>query len=382
MIDQKLFVNTLKELGVEFFTGVPDSYLNGFCNYIQNNVSIDKHIIAANEGNAIGIAAGYYFSTNTIPLVYMQNSGLGNAINPLVSLVDANVYQVPMILLIGWRGEPGCGDHAQHIKQGEITPKLLEMLEIPYIIAEDNNNEFMEQLRPLFYEANHNKKVVAILGRKGIFAELNKSNPIDDTYPLTREEAIESILDILPNTTYYLATTGRATRELYFLREKRNESHSYDFLNLGAMGHVSSVALGLASANPNHQVVCLDGDASALMHMGAFTMASQSQAKTLNLFHIVLNNGAHESVGGQPSVGNKVNFTSIAAGSGYNTIGHPVTTKAELQLALQKLSLIAGPHFIDFRIHQGLKGKLPPLDIDTKREISNFMKQLANKRDL
>lgn len=375
MIDQEYFIKMLNEAGVEFFTGVPDSLLNGFCSYLQNNVPADKHIIAANEGNAVAIAAGYFFSTNTMPLVYMQNSGLGNIINPLVSLTDSHVYKTSLVLLIGWRGEPDTGDHAQHITQGEITTKLLEILNIPYIIAADDDLIFAEQLRPLLQEAREGLKPVAIIGRKGVFSRLKKENVVDDIYPLSREEAIETVLDSLPADTYYLASTGRATRELYFLREKRKEGHQYDFLNLGAMGHVSSVALGIAIANKKHRVVCLDGDASVLMHMGSLCMSCLVDAP--NFLHIVLNNGAHESVGGQPSVGYIVDFTTIAAGSGYNTVGQAVKTKEELQHALNKLSSSSGPSFIDFRIHKGLKGELPPLNIDTNKLIEDFMEQLA-----
>lgn len=376
MINQSLFMQLLNEAGVEFFTGVPDSYLNGFCNYLQENISEDEHLIAANEGNAIGIAAGYYFGTNTMPLVYMQNSGLGNVVNPLVSLTDKHVYRVPLVLLIGWRGEPGSGDHAQHITQGAITSKILDMLDIPYIIAEDDDALFAEQLRPLLKEAKEKRKAVAIIARKGVFASVKKENILDQTYALRREEAIEAILEVLPEDTYYVATTGRATRELYFLREKRNQGHQYDLLNLGAMGHASSIALGLALADKEHRVVCLDGDASALMHMGAFTMACKSEAP--NFLHIVLNNGAHESVGGQPSAGCQVDFTTIAAGSGYNTVGQQVSTKEDLLSAVKKLSLSPGPSFIDFRIRKGLKGDLPPLDIDPEQLINDFMEQLKD----
>ncbi len=375
MINQKLFMKILNESGVEFFTGVPDSHLNGFCNYLQEHLLADKHVIAANEGNAVAIAAGYYFSTKTMPLVYMQNSGLGNVVNPLVSLTDKHVYKTPLVLLIGWRGEPDTGDHAQHITQGKITTGLLDLLDIPYIIAADDDRVFAKQVRPLLKQAKEERKPVAILGRKGVFAAADKANISDDSYPLRREEAIQAILDVLPADTYYFASTGRATRELYFLREGSNEDHHYDFLNLGAMGHVSSVALGVALATKENRVVCLDGDASALMHMGSFSMACQVDAP--NFLHIILNNGAHESVGGQTSAGCKVDFTTIAAGSGYNTVGRPVTTKEELVAALNKLSSSTGPSFIDFRIRKGLKSALPPLQIDPEQLITNFMEQLA-----
>lgn len=378
MINQKRFLNTLQESGVRFFTGVPDSFLNGFCNYLLEIIPEDRHVIAANEGNAIAIASGYYFSTGIIPLVYMQNSGMGNTLNPLVSLADRHVYSVPMILLIGWRGEPGTElKHPQHRTQGEITLKTLEMLDIPYVIAEDNDDKLEEQIRWAVKTAKEERKQVAVIGRKGVFAGGKKANIVDDRYPLSREEAIEIILDTMPEDTVYTATTGRATREIYFLRERRGEGHQHDFLNLGSMGHASSVALGIALAKRNRNVVCLDGDSAALMHMGCFTMVSKLNVP--NFLHIVLNNGAHESVGGQPSAGQLVDFTKIAEGSGYRTIGKSVETKEELERAIRELTAQEKAAFIDVRIHKGLKGELPPLDISSKELIHEMMEDLQNK---
>lgn len=375
MIDQERFLNTLMSEGVEFFTGVPDSFLNGFCNYLLDVMPTDKHVIAANEGNAVAIAAGYYFSTNTVPLVYMQNSGMGNTVNPIASLVDQHVYSVPMLLLIGWRGEPGTElGHPHHRTQGEITPKLLEMLDIPYVIAENDDNKLEEQTRWAVQTTKKERKPVAMIGRKGVFAGGKKVNITNEEYSLSREEAIEIILDSMPEDTIYTATTGRATREIYFLRERREEGHQHDFLNLGSMGHASSVALGIAMARKDRSVVCLDGDSAAIMHMGCFTMASKADAP--NMLHIVLNNGAHESVGGQPSAGHLISFTKIAEGSGYQTVGVPVSTREELIGAIKKLSCRDKPGFIDVRIHKGLKGELPPLKISSHGLIAEFMNKL------
>lgn len=372
MVDQNLLLNMLRQQGVDFFTGVPDSYLNGFCNCLSEHVPQDKHVIAASEGNAVAIASGYYFATGKIPLVYMQNSGMGNAMNPLLSLVDAHVYSVPMILLIGWRGEPGTGDHPQHIKQGEVTLKILELWGIPYEIAETDKIE--KQMAWAVSEARENRKPIAIIGKKGMFAGGDKENVTDAKYPLSREDAIEIILDSLPRDTVYVATTGRATRELFFLREKRKEGHEHDFLNVGSMGHASSVALGLALSDSERLVTCLDGDAAALMHMGALTMAGKIKAS--NMLHVVLNNGAHESVGGQPSAGHIVDFTKIAEGSGYRTAGVAVETGEALKKALKEFEAEKGPFFIDMRIHKGLKGKLPPLKASCESLIEDFQKEL------
>ena len=373
MLDQKLVNEELSKNGISFFTGVPDSYLNGFCNFLLKNVPADRNIIAANEGNAIGIASGHYFATKEIPLVYMQNSGLGNTINPLVSLVDENVYSVPMVLLIGWRGEPNTGDWAQHKLQGEITTKLLDIMNIPYIVLEDDNEKIKDTIKKAADSVYNSRKPFALIAPKGVMAG-EKDNNKDDNYPMSREEAIEVVLEYMPKDTIYSATTGRATRELYFLREKRNEAHNTDFLNVGSMGHASSVALGIAISNKNRGVVCLDGDSAAIMHLGALTMVSKLEVP--NFIHIVLNNGAHESVGGQPSTGQLIDFTRIAESCGYATIGKEVSTKEDLIKAINQLKKINKAGFIDVHIHKGLTRKLPPLDISHKDIIDDFINEL------
>lgn len=370
MIDQKRFLNNLNNCGVDFFTGVPDSYLNGFCNSLLENIPEDKNIIAANEGNAIGIASGYYFSTKKVPLVYMQNSGIGNTINPIMSLADKDVYKVPMVLLIGWRGEPNTGDHSQHKMQGETTTKLMDLLEIPYIIAQDDDDLLEVQTKKLIEIAYAERKIVAIIAKKGVFAQIKKNTkPVQNGYPLFREEAIEIVLDCIPKDTICVATTGRATRELYYLRERRHETHDFDFLNVGSMGHASSVALGLAVQNPNQKVVCFDGDGATIMHLGALTMVSKMDVP--NLFHVILNNGVHESVGNQPSAGMKVDFTTIAKGSGYKTIDSFVSTKSEIEQAVDKLMQENSATLLDIRIKKGLKEKLPDLKIESHEEMIN-----------
>lgn len=376
MLDQKKMYSLLCDNGVDFFTGVPDSYLNGFCNYVLENVPANHNIIAANEGNAIGIAAGYYFATKKVPLVYMQNSGLGNTINPLVSLVDEHVYSVPILLLIGWRGEPGTGDWAQHELQGKITPKLLEVMNIPYVILEDDFEKSSEMIVKAINEAREIRKPYGLIVPKGVMAG-EKINNKDDIYPMSREEAIEVILDNMPSNTIYSATTGRATRELFFLREKRNESKENDFLNVGSMGHASSVALGIALEMPGRPVVVLDGDSAAMMHMGAMTMVSKLNVP--NYLHVVLNNGAHESVGGQPSVGQLIDFTKIAEACGYNTIGKAVTNEQELVEAINTLSASGKASFVDVKIHKGLSGKLPALDFSHREAIDALIDNLNRK---
>jgi phosphonopyruvate decarboxylase len=308
----------------------------------------------------------------------MQNSGEGNAINPLVSLADKSVYAIPMLLLIGWRGQ---GDtepnHPQHKLQGEITTGILDLLHIPYKILSDSNEEFSLIIREAVDYCSKNRSPYGLIVPKGVMADPEKTNNVDSTYPMSREDAIETILDCMPSDTIYSATTGRATRELFFLREKRNESNKHDFLNVGSMGHASSVALGIALSKPDRQVVVLDGDSAAIMHLGALTMVSK--VRVPNYLHIILNNGAHESVGGQPSAGHIIDFTTIAEACGYKTVRKAVENKEELITAVMKLKDCGQPSFIDCRIHKGLTRKLPPIVFDHKAAIDELLFDLTNK---
>ncbi|MBS6519846.1 MAG: phosphonopyruvate decarboxylase [Clostridiales bacterium] len=377
MLEQKRVFEILSNNGVNFFTGVPDSYLNGFCNYALKNCG-DRNIIAANEGNAVGIASGHYFATEEIPLVYLQNSGLGITINPLVSLADKEVYAVPMLLLVGWRGQ---GDsepnHPQHKLQGEITPGTFDLLHIPYTVLEDDEDEFEETIKKAVTYCKETRQPYGLIAPKGVMAASEKSNNRDTIYPMSREEAIEVILNHMPENTIYSATTGRATRELFFLREKRNETKMNDFLNVGSMGHASSVALGIALEKKDRKVVVLDGDSAAMMHMGSMTMMSKLDLP--NYIHIVLNNGAHESVGGQPSVGHKIDFTKIAEACGYATIGKAVETESELIKAIGDLSNCGKAAFIDCRIHKGLNSNLPPIVFNHREAIDALIENLNDK---
>lgn len=377
MLDQEKVFETLRQNGVSFFTGVPDSYLNGFCNYALRNFP-ERNLIAANEGNAVGIAAGHYFATREIPLVYLQNSGLGNTINPLASLADRAVYAVPMLLLIGWRGQGNTEpNHPQHRLQGEITPGLLELLHIPYTVLSDSDEEFAAAVAEAVRYCREERQPYGLIAPKGVMASGEKDNDTDASYPLSREEAIEIILDNMPENTVCSATTGRATRELFFLREKRGETKARDYLNVGSMGHAGSVALGIALARPDRPVVVLDGDSAAIMHMGALTMVSKLKAP--NLLHVILNNGAHESVGGQPSAGQLVDFTGIAEACGYRTVGHPVTNAAELAEAVRALRGCGSAAFIDCRIHKGLARKLPGIVFDHREAIDALIDDLNGR---
>lgn len=374
-MDQSFVHKCFQQCGVHFFAGVPDSYLNDFCNYLLKYTDDLHHVIAANEGNAIAIAAGYYFASGELPLVYMQNSGLGNAVNPLVSLTDTNVYAVPMILLIGWRGQPGKKDWPQHQRQGAVTTAFLEQMRIPYQVAAGSEGEFRDIVLWAATKALGSRQAVAIVVPNGVLSG-NKVLEQDKRQLMSRDEAIETVLDFMPKDTVYSATTGRTTRELFYLRERRGESHEYDFLNVGSMGHASSVALGIAMKQKDRSVVCLDGDSAAIMHLGAMTMISKYCVP--NFLHIILNNGVHDSVGGQPSAGSKISFTAIAKACGYTVMDGPIHSREGLISVLKKVREAEQAVFLDVRIRKGFNGQLPPLEFFHKDAIDSFMAEIIN----
>ena len=320
MIDITNLVKCLCETGIDFFTGVPDSLLKNFCAYVTDTCG-DNHVIAANEGGAVGLAAGHYLATGKLALVYMQNSGQGNAVNPLASLADPDVYSIPMVLLVGWRGEPGVKDEPQHVKQGKVTISLFETLGIPTEILPDDDESAANVTRKMVEKAKAESRPVALIVRKGLFAEYKLQNKKSDIAAVPREQAIEELLKALPEDAVVVSTTGMISREVYETRERLGQDHSRDFLTVGSMGHAIMIALGIAKAQPNRRVFCFDGDGASIMQMGNMAIAGQSGCA--NLTHIVLNNAAHDSVGGQPTVGGAIDLSAIAASCGYNRPGSP-----------------------------------------------------------
>ena len=333
MISVATFVDGLQSLGIDFFTGVPDSLLKSFCAYVTDTCG-DNHVIAANEGGAVGLAAGHYLATGKPALVYMQNSGQGNAVNPLCSLADPDVYSIPMVLLVGWRGEPGVKDESQHVKQGKVTVSLFETLDIPTEILPDDNESAANVTRTMIEKAKAESRPVALVVRKGLFAEYKLRFPKPSVADLKREQAIEGVLKSLSEGTVVVSTTGMISREVYETRERLGQGHSHDFLTVGSMGHAIMVALGIAKSRPERQVVCLDGDGASIMHMGNMAIAGQSGCA--NLTHIVLNNAAHDSVGGQPTVGGAIDLSAIAASCGYNRPGSPVFKEIKVAKGARK----------------------------------------------
>lgn len=373
MVNQQELFEALDRLGVKFFTGVPDSLLNDFCLYLTNNINDQHHVMAANEGNAIGIAAGNYIATGNVPLVYMQNSGIGNATNPLLSLTHDCVYGIPMILVIGWRGDPSINDHAQHKKQGELTPVLMKDMDIPYEILDDDNT-VIEKFTWAVQKAKEISSPVALIAKKAILTQKEKKQVYPESPLMNREETVSAVLDVFGDDAVYLATTGRATRELNEQLKLHGIGEGHEFQNVGSMGHVSSVGLGIALACPEKKVVVFDGDAAAVMHMGS--LATICRYKAGNLVHIVLNNGVNESVGGQKSSGQVISLTGVAEACGYQTVGHPVETKEELQSVLKALPQGNMPFFVDVRVRQGIRSDMPKLNINHKAQKEALMNQL------
>lgn len=376
MIDPQILITNLKEFGLTFYTGVPDSLLNDFCLALESSCGKDN-IIAANEGNAIGIAAGHYLATGNVPVVYMQNSGIGNAMNPLISLTHKDVYSIPMILVIGWRGDPSVKDHAQHKKQGELTTVLMDDMNIPYRILDDDNS-VIENFRWAMNEALKLNSPVALIAKKGILSRSKKENPYpDEGDMMNREDAMDVIFDNMPEDTIYYATTGRATRELHEMFMKRDIQPDREYLNVGSMGHNSSVALGVAMALPDRHHVCLDGDAATLMHLGALPIIGKANPK--HFMHVVLNNGVHESVGGQISAGFNADLTGIAKASGYVTPDKSVETAEDLRDAVVALRETEGPVFIEVKIRKGIRSRIPGLKVELMKLREGLMNELKKK---
>ncbi len=373
MVNQKELFDALKDMGVDFFTGVPDSLLNNFCLYMVQHIPDGQHVMAANEGNAIGIAAGHYMATGKIPVVYMQNSGIGNATNPLLSLTHDCVYGIPMVLVIGWRGDPAISDHAQHRKQGELTPVFMKDMDIPYEIL-DSDDTVIEKFAWAVAKAKEISSPVALIAKKAILTEKVKKQVYPESRLMNREEAVSAVVEVLGSDAVYLGTTGRATREVHEQLKAHGVGEGHEFQNVGSMGHVSSVGLGLAFACPDQKVVVFDGDAAVVMHMGA--LATNCRYKAGNLIHIVLNNGVNESVGGQPSAGYIVNLTEVATACGYKTPGHAVETKEELQRIIRDFDKGEMPLFIDIHVRQGIRSDMPKLNIDHKAQKDALMKNL------
>ena len=314
MINPKHFIQILLEKNVNFFTGVPDSLLKNFLKSISlfDELGKIKHVTTANEGLAVSLATGSYIGSKNIPLVYLQNSGLGNAINPLTSLTHRRVFKIPMLLLIGWRGEEGVLDEPQHEVMGNITRELLDLLEIDYFII-DKNSDYESILNTALAEAHKNSNPVALLVRSNAFESVEQENN-NNSYDIEPKVALRKLLDAIDTDSLIFSTTGKLSRQIYQLRKEVGDTNTKvrDFLSVGSMGHILSIALGFALSNKKKKIYVIDGDGSALMHFGSFFIWKEYIKNLENLCYILFVNDSHDSVGGQPlSGGSKMNLFEI-----------------------------------------------------------------------
>jgi phosphonopyruvate decarboxylase len=369
------FFKKLTSHGVEFFTGVPDSLLKEFCLCIDDFIPKDKHIITANEGNAIALAAGYYLAQKSIPLVYMQNSGLGNAVNPLLSLCDPEVYAIPMVVVIGWRGEPGVKDEPQHVKQGKIQIELLETMNIPYEIISKDDGQIESKISKIIKLAEDENRPAVLLIKKGTFEKYSEVIQEPDNQRIKREDALTIVLENLDDSEIIVATTGKTSREIFEIREKMGQSHHQDFLTVGSMGHCSSIALGIALAKPQREVVCIDGDGAMLMHLGSLT--SIASLKPKNFRHILMNNEVHESVGGQDTAAKSIDLAAIVEAMGITEI-YKAETASDLKIQFPDFKMCVGPSFLEVKIRPGSREDLgrPTIEpADNKNDFMNFLEK-------
>lgn len=373
MVRPDFFVNTLKEHSIDFYVGVPDSLLKNICAYITDNLPESQNIIAANEGGAMGIAAGYHLATGKVPVVYMQNSGEGNIINPLASLTDKEVYNIPVLLVIGWRGRPGVKDEPQHVKQGKVTTGLLNTMGINYAILPKDEEGVAKQIKIAAEFMKATNECYALVIEKDTFDDYKLQNVENNDLTMTREEAIRTVAASVDDNACIIGTTGMISRELFEARTAWNQGHERDFLTVGAMGHASQIALGIALQKPERKVYCFDGDGASIMHMG--NMAISASMKCKNYVHVVFNNGAHDSVGGQPTVGLKIDLCAVAKAVGY-AASYSVDTTEALAETLETIKNVEGPVLLQVCVKKGNRknlGRPTTTPIQNKEALMAFL---------
>ena len=364
-----------KLLGADFYTGVPDSQLKALCDYLMNTYGIDPahHIICANEGNCVGLAAGYHLATGKVPVVYMQNSGEGNIINPVASLLNGDVYAIPCIFVIGWRGQPGVHDEPQHVYQGKVTVPLLDVMGIEsMVIGKDTAEAEVKSRMEAWQDVLAHGGQVAFVIEKGAL-EYDAKVSYSNDYGMNREEIVGRIAEAAGDG-FIVSTTGKISRELFEIRAARGQGHGHDFLTVGSMGHCSSIALGVAINKPSIKVWCIDGDGAALMHMGA--MGTVASVAPKNMVHIVLNNEAHETVGGMPTVSGNMDLTEAAIACGYPE-AIKVTNETELSSALDRAKQSDRLLFIEIECALGSRKDLGRPTTTALENKNSFMQELA-----
>ena len=374
MIRPQYFIDTLAAHGIDFFAGVPDSLLKNVCAYISDHLDAGHNIITANEGGAVGLAAGYHLATGKIGCVYMQNSGEGNTINPLASLTDKDVYSIPVLLLIGWRGRPGVHDEPQHVKQGKVTLSLLDTMGIGYAVLSKDETEAGEQIAQAVARMKSTNEVYALVVEKDTFDTYTLRHSRLNDLTLSREEAIQTVAASLGAQDVIVSTTGMISRELFEYRTARGESHERDFLTVGSMGHASQIALGIALEKPGRRVWCFDGDGAVIMHMGGMAIVAEKAPR--NYVHVVFNNGAHDSVGGQPTVGLDIDLCSVAKALGYKA-AFSADNKDDLDVLLREVKHVDGPLLIQVRVKKGNRkdlGRPTTTPVQNKEALMAFLK--------
>ena len=374
MIRPEFFIEALREKGIDCFAGVPDSLLKNICAYITDHFDAAHNIIAANEGAAVGIAAGHYLATGQPACVYMQNSGEGNIINPLASLTDQEVYNIPVLLLIGWRGRPGVHDEPQHVKQGKVTTGLLNVMGVNYEVLSKEEDKVAKQIEKAA-KALANKEVFALVIEKDTFEDYKLQNVEVNDLTMTREEAIQTVAAALGERDCIVSTTGMISRELFEYRAAMNQGHERDFLTVGSMGHASQIALGIAMAKTDRKVWCFDGDGAAVMHMGSMAIVANKAPK--NYVHVVFNNGAHDSVGGQPTVGLKIDLPRVARAVGYPHT-YSVSTKEDLMDVLNEVKKSNDLSLIEIKVRKGNRkdlGRPTTTPIQNKEALMDFLRK-------
>lgn len=340
MICSKKFLKFLKKKNINFFTGVPDSVLKDF----TENLPKKRNYIMANEGLSVSLGIGYYLKTKKVPLIYFQNSGLGNAINPLVSVAHKNVYSIPMVLLIGWRGAPDIKDEPQHIQQGKSTISILKNIGIKSVILKKDLN--LSKLGTAIDLAKRRLEPIAILVKKNLFSKSSKKIFVKNSYSLQRSEVIKFILNQISYKNIIFSSTGYISRELNHHIKIKKDKKIRAFFNVGGMGHTSSLALGY-SINSRDKIICLDGDGALMMHMGC--MANIGTFSKKNFLHILFNNGTHESVGGQTTNSFNINFKKFSQSVNYKSY-YSIKNKKDLKKKLPKLFKKDGPSLCEIFI--------------------------------
>ena len=374
MISPKFLYDTLASYGIDFYAGVPDSLLKNLCAYITDHADASHNIIAANEGGAMGLAVGHYLATGQIPVVYMQNSGEGNIINPLASLTDKDVYNIPVLLIIGWRGKPGVHDEPQHVKQGKVTTGLLNVMGIDYTVLAKEEDKAAAQIEKAISYMQRTRECYALVIEKDTFDTYTLQNVETNDLTFSREEAIQTVAAAIGTKDVIVSTTGMISRELFEYRTKMKQSHERDFLTVGSMGHASQIALGVALEKKDRKIWCFDGDGSAIMHMGGFAIIASKSPK--NYVHVIFNNGAHDSVGGQPTVGLDIDLPRLARAVGYPHT-YSVSTKEDLLDILNEIKSKEGLSLLEIKVKRGNRKDLgrpttPP--IQNKESLMAFLK--------